>query len=92
MVAWTSPGAGPRRRRAIGGVWRKRATDDSDEADEIGDGAHLASAQRSSQSPPGTPVEAAERRIPSLSGKLSDDTLKAMLEAQEATTKDDSSS
>jgi hypothetical protein len=29
------------------------------------------------------PVEAAERRIPSPNGKLSDDTLKAMLEAQE---------
>ena len=29
------------------------------------------------------PVEAAERRIPSPNGKLSDDTLKAMLEVQE---------
>jgi hypothetical protein len=29
------------------------------------------------------PVDAVERRIPSPNGKLSDDTLKAMLEAQE---------
>jgi hypothetical protein len=80
---------GLRRRRAIGGVWRKRATDGSDDADEIDDRPHIASAQRSGQSPSGVPLEATERRIPSPSGKLSDDTLKAMLELQEATTKDD---
>jgi hypothetical protein len=30
-----------------------------------------------------TPIDGAERRVPSPNGKLSDDTLKAMLEVQE---------
>jgi hypothetical protein len=77
-----------RRRRGVGGVWRKRATDESEGADDIDDGPRLAPAPRSSQPPLGTPVEAAERHIPSTSGKLSADTLKVMLEAQEVTTKD----
>lgn len=83
---------GPRRRRGVGGVWRKRAADESEDADEIGDDLHPQSAQRSRQSSFDSPVDATERRIPSTSGKLSDDTLKAMLELQEATTKDDSTS
>ena len=76
-----------RRRRGLSGVWRKRGTDESEAADEIDD-LRPAPAPRSDQSPLGTPVEAAERHIPSTSGKLSADTLKVMLEAQEATTKD----
>lgn len=76
-----------RRRRGIGGVWQKRGTDDADEVDETRDSARAAPTQRADQRPLGIPVEAAERRIPSTSGNLSDDTLKAMLELQEATTK-----
>jgi hypothetical protein len=81
-----------RRKRSIGGVWQKRGTDGADEADGTGDSARPAPTQRPNQHPSGTPIEATERRIPSTSGKLSDDTLKAMLEAQEVTTKDSSSS
>ena len=77
-----------RRKRGAGGVWGKRATDGSDETDDIDDGLHLAPAPRSSQPPTGTPVEAADRHIPSNSGKLSADTLTVMLQAQEETTKD----
>jgi hypothetical protein len=77
-----------RRRRGIGGVWRKRATDESEEAEDIDDGPPLRASPRSNSAPLGTPVEAAERHIPSTSGKLSADTLKIMLEAQEETTKD----
>jgi hypothetical protein len=63
--------------------------DGSDEADEIDDGLHLPPAPRSNRGSLGTPVEAADRHIPSTSGKLSADTLKVMLEAQEVTTRDD---
>jgi hypothetical protein len=78
-----------KRKRGAGGVWQNRGTD---EADETGDSARPAPTARTNQRPLGTPIEAADRRIPSTSGKLSDDTLKAMLEAQEVTTKDVSSS
>jgi hypothetical protein len=81
-----------KRKRGIGGVWQNRGTDATDEADETSDSARPAPTQRANQRPLGTPIEAADRRIPSTSGKLSDDTLKAMLEAQEVTTKDGSSS
>jgi hypothetical protein len=77
-----------RRKRGIGSVWRKRATDGSDEADEIDDGPLPAPAPRTSLSPPGTRGEATERHIPFTSGKLSADTLKIVLEAQEVTSND----
>jgi hypothetical protein len=75
-----------RHRRGASSVWRRRAAAGSDEADDIDDIPRLA--PRSSQ----PPVEATERHIPSPSGKLSADTLKVMLEAQEATTKDETQS
>jgi hypothetical protein len=81
-----------KRKRNTGGVWQARGADGADEADETGDSARAAPTPRANQRALGTPVEAADRRIPSTSGKLSDDTLKAMLEAQEVTTKDVSSS
>jgi hypothetical protein len=48
-----------RRKRGIVGVWRKRATDGSDEADEIDDGPLPAPAPRSNLSHP----ERAARRL-----------------------------
>lgn len=85
----TTPGAAnakeTRRRRGAGSVWRRRTTGETD-ADDIADIPRLA--PRSNQ----PSVEAAERHIPSPSGKLSADTLKVMLEAQEATTKDETQS
>jgi hypothetical protein len=77
-----------RRRRGVSGIWRKRAADGSDEPDEIDDDALIAPAPRTHLSPQGISVEAADRHIPPPSGKLSADTLKVMLEAQEETTKD----
>ncbi len=81
-----------RRKRGAGGVWAKRAADGSDETDDIDEGPRPAPAPRSNRPPQGTPIEAAERHIPSTSGKLSADTLKVMLEAQEETTKDETQS
>jgi hypothetical protein len=79
-----------RRRRAVGNMRHRCATGEPDEADDIDDIPRPP--PRSSQSPVRTPIEAAERHIPSPSGKLSADTLKVMLEAQEATTKDETPS
>lgn len=72
-----------RRKRSTGGVWAKRATDATDETEDASESARPASS-RSATSANGTPIEAVERRVPSISGKLSDDTLKTMLELQEA--------
>ncbi|HEX7919960.1 MAG TPA: hypothetical protein VF583_03335 [Bradyrhizobium sp.] len=67
-----------RRRRGIGYAYGASA---ADEAVDIEDGA----AGRSAAVLPrhARPVEATERRTPSPNGKLSDDTLRAMLEVQE---------
>jgi hypothetical protein len=70
-----------RRRRNVGGLQGKRALDEAEEASDIAQAAPARTAQGLPQH--STPVEAAERRIPSPNGKLSDGTLKAMLEAQE---------
>lgn len=67
-----------RRRRSVGYASAARETDD---AEEISDGAAVHGAPvlpRHSR-----PVEATERRTPSPNGKLSDDTLRAMLDLQE---------
>ncbi|MET0220063.1 MAG: hypothetical protein ABW213_05350 [Tardiphaga sp.] len=68
-----------RRKSGAGGVWTTRETD---EAEESGDSQRPGSASRTSRSL-GTPIEATERRNSSGSGKLSSDTLRAMLALQE---------
>jgi hypothetical protein len=69
-----------RRKRRVGYVPGKDAVDESGEIEEAGG----TSATRNARPlPQQIPVEAAERKIPSPNGKLSDDTLKAMLEVQE---------
>lgn len=73
-----------RRKRNVGGAQAKRALDATDETEEASEAAQTPPA-RGAQSLPqhSTPIEAAERRIPSTTGKLSDGTLQAMLEVQE---------
>ncbi|UFX46081.1 hypothetical protein HAP47_0005030 [Bradyrhizobium sp. 41S5] len=67
-----------RRRRGIGHAYGASA---ADESADIADGAAVRSAPVLPQH--ARPVETVERRVPSPNGKLSDDTLRAMLEVQE---------
>lgn len=69
-----------RRKSAAGGAW---ATRETDEAEDSRDSQRPGSTSRAGRSPSGTPVEAAERRNSSGSGRLSSDTLRAMLALQE---------
>jgi hypothetical protein len=68
------------RRRGVWSVKGKRSADGAEATEETGESfqAHGASPQLHS-----IPVEAAERRVHSTSGHLSENTLKAMLELQE---------
>jgi hypothetical protein len=73
-----------RRKRGIGGTQAKRALDATDETEETNEAAHTAPTSGMQSLPQhSTPIEAAGRRIASPNGKLSDGTLKAMLEVQE---------
>jgi hypothetical protein len=70
-----------RRKRGVGYAAAARGTDEAEETTEASD---TTPARNASPLPQHQhPVEAAERRVPSPNGKLSDDTLKAMLEVQE---------
>jgi hypothetical protein len=73
-----------RRRRGVGSLQGKRATDGVDEAEETGETAFAAPAPNAARLPQhSVPVEATERRVHSTTGHLSEGTLKAMLEVQE---------
>jgi len=73
-----------RRRRNVGYAQGAKATDESEETDEAGEVSRTTQPRGASALPSHqTPIDGAERRIPSPNGKLSDDTLKAMLEVQE---------
>jgi hypothetical protein len=69
-----------RRRRRVGYTQGTGATDEADETDETGTAAAVRNAALPQHS---RPVEAVERRNASTTGKLSADTLKALLEVQE---------
>jgi hypothetical protein len=69
-----------RRRRRTGGVQDSSAAEETDEAHEGLPAAPVRAAPPHRQS---TPAEGAEQRVPSTTGKLSNDTLKTMLELQE---------
>jgi hypothetical protein len=71
------------RRRGVWSVKGKRAADEADATEEAGETSHAAPARNASPLPQHSPVEAAERRIHSTTGNLSEGTLKAMLEVQE---------
>ena len=80
-IIYTPPPPKPkptRRRRGIGYAYGAGA---ANEAEDIGEGAPGRSAPGVPQHT--RPVETVERRTPSPNGKLSDDTLRAMLELQE---------
>ncbi|WP_375785498.1 hypothetical protein ACE10Z_39460 [Bradyrhizobium sp. Pha-3] len=83
-IIYTPPPPKPksaRRRRGVGYAYGANATG---EAADIEDGASLRSAPMLPQH--ARPVETVEPRAPSPNGKLSDDTLRAMLELQEKQT------
>ncbi|WJR77727.1 hypothetical protein [Bradyrhizobium sp. NP1] len=71
-----------RRRRGIDYVRGKSAAGEADEVEEAGEVSTTRPAQ-AAQPRHNAPIEAAERRIPSTTGKLSAETLKTMLEVQE---------
>jgi hypothetical protein len=69
-----------KRKRGVGYVPGKGKVDETGETEETGD---VSATRNAPPLPQYVPVEAAERKIPSPNGKLSDDTLKAMLQVQE---------
>lgn len=72
------------RRRGVGHLKGKGATDETSETEETSEVSHTAQATGAAALPQHSrPVEAAERRVHSTTGKLSEGTLKAMLEVQE---------
>jgi hypothetical protein len=70
-----------KRRRGVGFVQGKGDTDETEETSEAASTTPTRSAAVLPQH--SAPVEATERRVPSTTANLSEDTLKAMLEAQE---------
>lgn len=72
------------RRRGVGHLKGKGATDEADETEEASEVSRAAKATGAAALPQHSrPVEATERRVHSTTGKLSEETLKAMLEVQE---------
>ncbi len=86
-IVYTPPAPKPketRRRRGVGHLQGKRAADGVDEMEETSEAAHTAPTRSAAALPQhSAPIEAAERRVHSTTGNLSDGTLKAMLEVQE---------
>jgi hypothetical protein len=76
-----------RRKRGVGyarGAGLANETEDTDEVSRTTQPRTTSALPQHS-----TPIESAERHVPSPNGKLSDNTLKAMLEVQEKDVKDD---
>ena len=74
------------RRRGVGYASGTDAADEADETGETGEVFASGGPARATAPPPQNPfapVEGAERHIPSTTGKLSEDTLKELLLAQE---------
>ncbi|HZR88605.1 MAG TPA: hypothetical protein VFB02_17495 [Bradyrhizobium sp.] len=69
-----------KRRRRVGYAQGASAADEAEETDETGVAARVYNAAQPQHS---RPVEAVERRNSSTTGKLSEDTLKALLAVQE---------
>jgi len=72
-----------RRRRGVGYTHAAGAAGEADETEETGGVSHTSPHGAAALPKNQVPVEAAERRLHSTTGKLSEGTLKAMLEAQE---------
>jgi hypothetical protein len=82
-AVYTPPPPKPKETRRKRSVGYASATGEVEEAGETKETAAAKAARAAGAPQHQIPVEAAERRIPSPNGKLSDDTLKAMLEVQE---------
>ena len=82
-AVYMPPPPKPKETRRKRGVGYSQAAGETEEAGESDETAAAKTARAAGVPQHQIPVEAAERRIPSPNGKLSDDTLKAMLEAQE---------
>jgi hypothetical protein len=85
-AVYTPPPPKPKETKRKRGVGYASAAKGVGEAEEAGESEETAAANaaRVAGAPQHQiPVEAAERRIPSPNGKLSDDMLKAMIEVQE---------
>jgi hypothetical protein len=82
-----------RRKRGVGYARGAGLADETDETEEAGNVSRTTTPRAASPLPQhSVPVDGAERRVPSPNGKLSDDTLKAMLEVQEKDVADAESS
>jgi hypothetical protein len=82
-VIYSPPPPKPKETKRKRGVGYASATEATGEAEETSETSDTAPARASALPQQQRPVEATERRVPSPNGKLSDDTLKAMLEVQE---------
>jgi hypothetical protein len=82
-AVYTPPPPKPKETRRKRGVGYASSAGEVEEARENEETATANAARAAGRPQHQIPVEAAERRIPSPNGKLSDDTLKAMLEVQE---------
>jgi hypothetical protein len=72
------------RRRGVGHLKGKGAVDEADETNEASEVSHTAQAKGAAALPQHSrPVEATERRVHSSTGKLSEETFKELLLAQE---------
>ena len=85
-IIYTPEPPKPKKTERRRGVGYASGTDAANEADETGEVFASGGPARTTAPPqqnPFAPVEGAERHIPSTTGKLSDDTLKELLLAQE---------
>jgi hypothetical protein len=88
-IIYTPEPPKPKKTERRRGVGYASGTDAADEADDTGEASGVSTSggpARTTAPPkqnPFAPVEGAERRIPSTTGKLSEDTLKELLLAQE---------
>ena len=80
-IVYTPAPPKPKETRRRRGILGASATDEAEETEEAGDAKPARNASPLPQH--ARPVEPTERRVPSPNGKLSDGTLKAMLEVQE---------
>ena len=83
-IIYTPAPPKPKQTRRRRGVGYAKGTSEADETEEAGEAAHTAPTRGAAALPQHPlPLEAAERRIPSTTGKLSESTLKELLLAQE---------
>ena len=83
-IVYTPAPPKPKETRRRRGVGTSDATGEADETEEAGEVTHTAPPRGAAALPqPSIPIEAAERRIPSTTGNLSESTLKELLLAQE---------